>query len=64
MVLRWASEHDDELDVYWVDSVKGGWRLVKRAVPTHASRGSRTLQRAARLLNPHPAGLGLTPVRR
>jgi hypothetical protein len=58
-VRAWAEQFPD-LDLYWIDTVKGTW-LVKRR---ESGGMSGPLLQAARLLNPRPAGFGRWPVHR
>ena len=58
-VRAWA-EHFTDLDLYWLDTVKGTW-LLKRG---DGSGMSGPLLRIARLLNPRPSGFGRWPVHR
>jgi hypothetical protein len=58
-VHAWIDEFPD-LDLYWLDTVKGTW-LLKRRESDGMSRG---LLRMARFLNPRPAGAGRWPVHR
>jgi predicted O-methyltransferase YrrM len=60
--LRWARDHHD-LELYWVDTLKGTWRLQKRRRPPE-SAAVRVTRRAWRALNPQPGGFGRWPVRR
>lgn len=60
--FRWQADHP-ELILYWHDTVKGTWKLVKegraqRERPTAALRG------LVRHLDPCPRGFGRWPVRR
>jgi hypothetical protein len=58
-VHAWIEEFPD-LDLYWLDTVKGSW-LLKRRQSGSMSGG---LLRIARFLNPRPAGTGRWPVHR
>jgi predicted O-methyltransferase YrrM len=58
---RWALEQPD-LELYWQDTVKGTWKLVRSAGSESAS--TRRARRAATALNPRPSGFGRWPVRR
>jgi predicted O-methyltransferase YrrM len=64
VAYRWASEHP-ELDLFWLDTVKGTWRLRRHGI--RADPGSRP-QAAYRALrrraNPYPVGHGRWPVQR
>jgi hypothetical protein len=59
---RWRSAHG-EFTLYWVDTVKGTWKLVRRSDGV-ASRTSYLWRSALRILNPAPPGFALSPVRR
>lgn len=56
---RWAREQG--LELYWHDTVKGTWRLVRG---TPEPRAVRALRRAVARVNPHPTGFDLGEVRR
>ena len=58
---RWAIEHPD-LELYWQDTVKGTWKLVRTG--RRESEWTKRARRAATLLNPRPSGFGRWPVRR
>jgi predicted O-methyltransferase YrrM len=58
---RWALEQSD-LELYWQDTVKGTFKLVRSAGSESAS--TRLARRAATALNPRPSGFGRWPVRR
>jgi predicted O-methyltransferase YrrM len=60
--LRWARDHPD-LELYWVDTVKGTWRFEKRTGPAE-SAAVQALRRLWRALYPRPVGFGRWPVRR
>jgi hypothetical protein len=62
IAYQWARDHTD-LELYWIDTVKGAWRLTKR--PTEREPGvSAALHRLGRLVNPMPSNFGLIPIRR
>jgi predicted O-methyltransferase YrrM len=61
--FRWQSEHDD-VELYWHDTVKGTWKLVKLANARPERLITRGLRSLFRLLNPRPQGFGRWPVRR
>jgi predicted O-methyltransferase YrrM len=56
----WRAQYPD-LDVYWLDTVKGAWRVVKS--PTGDTPRGR-LRAVRRTLNPRPVGFGRWPVLR
>jgi hypothetical protein len=58
---RWPLEQPD-LELYWQDTVKGTWKLVRSAGSESAS--TKRARRAATALNPRPSGFGRWPVRR
>jgi Methyltransferase domain len=58
-VYAWIDQFPD-LDLYWLDTVKGTWLLKRRESGGMSGR----LLRIARLLNPRPAGGGRWPVHR
>jgi predicted O-methyltransferase YrrM len=58
---RWPLEQSD-LELYWQDTVKGTWKLVRSDRSESAS--TRWARRAATALNPRPGGFGRWPVRR
>jgi predicted O-methyltransferase YrrM len=55
----WVERFPD-LDLYWIDTVKGTWLLTRR----DESGLSGPLLRFARMINPRPAGFGRWPVHR
>jgi predicted O-methyltransferase YrrM len=55
----WVERFPD-LDLYWIDTLKGTWLLTRR----DASGLSGRLLRIARMINPRPAGFGRWPVHR
>jgi Methyltransferase domain len=59
VVHAWIDQFPD-LDLYWLDTVKGTW-LLKRRESSGMSGG---LLRVARRINPRPAGAGRWPVHR
>lgn len=61
-VNDWSRRFPD-LDVFWIDTVKGTWMLKRRA-PSSARVPVATLASIARAVNPRPAGFGRWPVRR
>lgn len=62
-VQRWQREHRD-YELYWHDTVKGTWRLVKLDGPRHEGAPERVLRSVLRTINPRPRGAGRWPVRR
>jgi hypothetical protein len=58
-VHAWVDEFPD-LDLYWLDTVKGTWLVTRR--DANSMRG-RPLQ-AARMLHPRPPGFGRWPIHR
>jgi len=58
-VWAWAEQYTD-LDLYWLDTVKGTW-LLKRGDDGGMSGA---LLRIARLLHPRPSGFGRWPIHR
>lgn len=60
--FRWIRDHAN-LDPYWLDTVKGTWRLENR-VRSRESTAIRALRGVWRACNPHPAGFGRWAVRR
>lgn len=62
VVRRWVRDHGD-LELYWLDTVKGTWRLEKRLRDTE-SAGLRAFRALWRTVMPHPVGFGRWPVRR
>jgi predicted O-methyltransferase YrrM len=60
--FQWARDHQ-ELEVGWVDTTRGTWRLTRRVSPRRRG-ASEALRHIARTLNPRPAGSGKWPVRR
>jgi predicted O-methyltransferase YrrM len=61
--FRWQSDHPD-LQLFWHDTVKGSWKLVKLADPPPEGRGVRVSREVIRWLYPRPSGFGRWPVRR
>lgn len=62
-VLRWHAEHHD-LELYWHDTVKGTWRLVRSDAERSAGRAVSSYQYVRRRLSPRPQGYGRWPVQR
>ena len=62
VALRWARDHPD-LELYWVDTLKGTWRLKPRLRPTESAT-TRLARQLWRTMNPNPVGFGRWPVRR
>jgi Methyltransferase domain len=61
-VFRWLASRDD-LELYWYDTIKGSWQLVR----SQERKGSKTVSRyhaIRRALNPCPAGFERWPVHR
>jgi len=58
-VRAWVEQFSD-LDLYWLDTVKGTWLLRRR----DSDGMSGALLRIARILHPRPAGFGRWPVHR
>lgn len=61
-VFRWEEEHDG-LEVYWLDTVKGTWRVLKSG-RVRDPRQVRLLRRFLRAVHPNPPGFARWPVRR
>jgi len=61
--FRWRSEHDD-VELYWHDTVKATWKLVKLANTQHDRRVARGARSVLRRVNPRPQGFGRWPIRR
>jgi hypothetical protein len=59
--FRWQSDHPD-LELFWHDTVKGSWKLVKLAEPRCRGRVVRVSRRLIRWLYPRPSGFGRWPV--
>jgi predicted O-methyltransferase YrrM len=62
-VFRWRAEHSD-LELYWHDTVKGTWRLVKSDHQGSPGRAVSAYRYVRRRLNPRPPGYGRWPVQR
>jgi predicted O-methyltransferase YrrM len=62
-VERWVSDFHD-LEVYWHDTVKGTWRLVKTPRAQQERPGIRRARTLIRALAPRPSGFARWPVRR
>jgi predicted O-methyltransferase YrrM len=60
---RWQADHDD-LELYWHDTLKGTWRVVKRSTPRQERAVTAALMAVRRRINPMPTGFGRWPVRR
>src|SRR5436190_20198401 len=60
---RWASEHPD-LDLFWVNTARGAWRLIRTEVSPGMNERRPLLTRIRRVTRPSPAGAGLTAIRR
>ncbi len=60
--MAWRRSHPD-FDLYWLDTVKGTWRLERRG-PRPGGAGTERLRHLRRTLNPRPAGRGRWPVGR
>lgn len=60
--FKWSRDHPD-LALYWLDTLKGTWRLEKQA---HSPESPLTaaIRRIFRLLDPNPTGFDRWPVRR
>jgi predicted O-methyltransferase YrrM len=58
---RWLAAHRD-LELFWIDTTKGTWKLVKGSPSPGGS--PRLLRTISRIVNPRPAGFGLAAVRR
>jgi predicted O-methyltransferase YrrM len=63
IAARWVQEFPD-LELYWHDTVKGSWRLVKTARAAAESPRRRRVRGLIRLLAPRPSGFGRSPARR
>lgn len=61
--FRWQAEHDD-VELYWQDTVKGTWRLVKLAGARPDGPITDSIRLVRRILNPRPQGFGRWPIRR
>jgi hypothetical protein len=55
--MRWRREHRD-MDLFWHDTVKGEWKLVKRAEPRREDWTRASARAILRVVNPCPAGFG------
>jgi predicted O-methyltransferase YrrM len=55
--MRWRREHRD-MDLFWHDTVKGAWKLVKRAEPRREDWTRASARAILRVVNPCPAGFG------
>jgi hypothetical protein len=51
-------------ELFWIDTVKGAWKVQATDLSTPGRASSMLLKSAARCLNPRPSGFGLMPVRR
>jgi hypothetical protein len=60
--FRWARDHPD-LDLFWIDTVKGTW-LLRRRTGSGPGRTGRAALAARRMLHPRPPGYGLGSIRR
>jgi len=63
IAFRWQSDHPD-LQLFWHDTVKGSWKLVKVAEPPNDGRRARACRYIVRRLHPRPSGFGRWPIRR
>jgi hypothetical protein len=64
VAYRWAAEHP-ELDLFWLDTVKGTWRLTRgQGPPARLSRLQAAYRELRRRANPYPVGRGRWPVQR
>jgi hypothetical protein len=61
--FHWESAHTD-FQLYWHDTVKGSWKLVKLAEPRREGRVARISRGVVRSVYPRPTGFGRWPVRR
>jgi predicted O-methyltransferase YrrM len=61
--LRWQADHP-ELTLYWHDTVKGTWKLVKEGRAHREAWPTAALRALVRRLDPCPRGFGRWPVRR
>jgi hypothetical protein len=61
--FRWASAFPD-LELYWIDTLKGTWMLLKRREASEESPLLNTVRRVRRAVHPRPSGFGRWPVRR
>ena len=61
--FRWQADHP-ELVLYWHDTVKGTWRLVKEGRAQREGRLSSVAREILRSVDPCPRGFGRWPVRR
>jgi Methyltransferase domain len=55
--MRWRREHRD-MELFWHDTVKGAWKLVKRAEPRREDWTRAGARAILRVVNPRPAGFG------
>jgi hypothetical protein len=62
-VFRWLASRPD-LELYWHDTVKGSWQLVRSQDGTRSASPRRRYHAVRRALNPRPAGFGRWPVHR
>jgi len=60
---RWQLDHRD-LQLFWHDTIKGSWKLVKLTQPSTEAPGIRRIRAIIRVLYPRPSGFGRWPVRR
>jgi Methyltransferase domain len=60
---RWTREFPD-LELYWHDTVKGSWRLVKNPRAVEESHHVRRARGLIRMVAPRPSGFDRRPVRR
>jgi predicted O-methyltransferase YrrM len=60
---RWQAEHD-EMQLFWHDTVKGTWRLVRAGNSNRDGRLVRALRACIRHVYPRPQGFGRWPVSR
>jgi predicted O-methyltransferase YrrM len=63
VTTRAWTEALDDMERYWLDTVKGTW-LLRRRPDRPPRRGTDALLRVVAVLQPHPSGSGLWPVRR
>lgn len=59
---RWASTHSD-LGLYWLDTEKGTWKLM-RVYGSDNSAAYSSIRRLRRAVHPQPSGFGREPVPR
>jgi predicted O-methyltransferase YrrM len=61
--FRWQADHPD-LTLYWHDTVKGTWKLVKEGRTQREAWPTAAVRELVRRVDPCPRGFGRWPVRR